>query len=344
LALAAILLFASVASSAPLKPAAEIALSKHGALASDVAWINDDALLVALIKGGVVRVTPSTKKVKVWLPEGPLPDGSPYAELVATDGETVVVTSGNRRHAVFRTMKGKHLFGFYDGPLMPLGLAVSNGKAFMSGWLTKVGTDADQQRGALFVHTPPDEMPHPPLHRIQTEDGLKRWRRTAPPYGGSVVAMPDGSVALITSAEPGVYRYDRDGKLAEVLGSTVDSLLVDSVSLGQSYAQDVAGRYTQFLNRQPIIDDLVATPSGPAILVRIASGDHIGWELWTVNQTEVTSRQPLEPKRLGPFGHMRCEARGRRLACAVNLPDAEDARVPKTSGSNPRLLLYQLAR
>jgi hypothetical protein len=340
----AFVLLASAVALAPLQPSAAIDLAAHGSAAADVAWINDEEVLVVLTEGGVVRVSVKSKKASVWVPKGSLPDGSPYPELVATDGRLVVIMGGGMRHAMFRTIEGKYLYGYHGGALMPRGLAVTHGKAFALGWLTKIGTTADQQRGALFPQTPGSEVQESPIHRMLTEEGLQRWRLTAHPYGGSAVALADGSVALVTSAEPGVYRYDRNGKLLEVLGSGIDDLIVDSVALVKSYGQDVDGRYRQLLNRQPTIDDLVATPGGVAILVRIASGPNVGWELWTVGRADIVSRQPLEPKRRGPFGHMKCESRGKRLACVTNLPGAEAARVSKTAGLAPRLFLYQLAR
>lgn len=88
---AAAVLFASVTVFAPLNPASAIDLSTHGSAASDVAWLNDNELLVALIEGGVVRVSAKTHKSSLWLKKGPLPDGSPYPEMIATDGNLVVV-------------------------------------------------------------------------------------------------------------------------------------------------------------------------------------------------------------------------------------------------------------
>lgn len=336
---------ASVAVLPPLEPVTTIDLSAHGSRAADVTWLDDDDLLVALTKGGVARVSTKTQKASLWLPEGPLPDGAPYPEMVATDGTLVVVMGGSMRNAMFRSAAGKYLFGYHGGPLMPRGLAVAGGKAYMMGWLTQVGTNADQQKGALFVQTAPDPLAETPIHRVLSgEAGLRRWRLTAYPYGGAAVAMPDGSIAVATSAEPGVFRYDRNGRLAEVLGSGVDALVVDSIRLAQSFAQDVSGRYTELLNRQPTIDDLVVTPGGLAILVRVAARGDIGWELWTLGRADVVRRQPLTPTRRGPFGHMRCETRANRMACVTNRPGPDDARKPETAGNGARLLIYRLSR
>lgn len=338
-------ILASVVALAPIGPAATVDLSSLGSQAADVAWLNDDEVLVALTKGGIAKVSAKTKQAARWMPNGPLPTGSPYPELVATDGTVVVIVGGSLRHAIFRSADGKYLFGYHGGPLNARGLAVSGGKAFMMGWLTKAGTNADQQRGALFSQSAPDPLVESPIHRVlSSTSGLERWRLTAFPYGGASVALPDGSIAIITSAEPGVFRYDRNGRLVEVLGSGVDALVVDSLRMVQSYADNVEGRYTQLLNRQAAIDDLVVTPAGLAILVRIAARGSIGWELWNVGSTDVIRRQPLATTRLGPFGHMKCEGRGVRLACVANFPGTKDASQPQTAGANPRLFFYRLTR
>src|SRR5436190_4481595 len=127
----AALLLGSVLALPPLKPAANVDLSSQGELASDVAWLDDDHLLVALAHGGVAEVALKPKAaVTKWLPEGPLPSGAPYAELIATDGDLVVVMSGGKRNCAFRDKAGKYLYGYVQGTLYPRGLAVSHGKAF----------------------------------------------------------------------------------------------------------------------------------------------------------------------------------------------------------------------
>jgi hypothetical protein len=339
-------LLAAVTALAPLKPATNIDLSSQGSLASDVAWLNDDEVLVALLDGGVVRVSLASKQVASWVPMGALPDGSPYPELVASDGNVVVVMGAGKRNYMFRQNNGKYLYGYMGGRLYPRGVAVVGGKAVYMGWMGQAGTDAAQLRGVLWTQAPGEELSTTPMHRILgSADAVTRWRVTAPPYAGSVVALPNGSVAVMNVAEPGIYRYDRNGKLVEVLASGVDSLLLDTVKLTREFSMDVAARYQQLLNRQAMIDDLVATPDGGvAILVRTAANGNIGWELWHAGRTDINRRQPLATTARGPFGHMRCESRGTRLACVTNLPTAEQAKKPETAGANPRLLLFTLPR
>jgi hypothetical protein len=322
-----------------------IDLSAQGDRPGDVAWLNDDEVLVTLIRGGVVRVSAKTGKSSVWLPIGPMPGGAPFPEYIATDGKLVVIVSGGPASAMFRSADGKYLFGYSGSPLYFRGLAVSGGKAFFMGWMTRSGTTADQQRGALFVQTAPDTLGETPIHRVvSSEESLARWRLTMSQYAGAAVGLPDGSIAIVTSAEPGVFRYDREGKLKEVLGSRVDSLVVDSKRLLETGGKDLVARYKDDLNLQPAIDDLVVTPAGLAILVRVASDHEIGWELWTVGAGGITRRQALAKKRNGPFGHMKCEARGTRMACITAMPSAEEAGEVTTAGANPTLMIFKLSR
>lgn len=338
-------LLSAIAAASPLKPVASIDLSSQGTFASDVAWLSDDEVLVALLHGGVARVAIGAKKVAQWVPQGELPGGAPYPELVATDGRLVMVLGAGNRSYMFRTRDGKYLDGYGGGRLYPRGVAVVDGKAIYMGWMGRAGDDSTLLRGVLWTQEPGEELSEHPIHRIfGGDDAVRRWRMTASPYAGSMVALPDKSVAVMTVAEPGIYRY-RDGKLVEILGSGVDSLLLDSVKLTREYNVDVTARYVQLVNRGPMIDDLVATGgNGVAALVRVASNGTVGWELWYAAKSGFPRKVPLETKRLGPFGHMRCESRGMRLACVTNMPGMQQAGKPETAGANPRLLLFTLPR
>ena len=333
----------AVAVLSPLKPVTTIDLSSMGDSASDVAWVNDQEVLVALLHGGVARVSTDSKKVTMWVPQAELPAGSPYPEFVATDGKLVVVMGGGRRSFLFRTSDGKPIDSYGGGRLFPRGLAVVGGKAVYMGWIAGAGSDDTLKRGVLWTQLPGRDLSETPFHRVfGDEDALKQWRMTAPQYAGSVVALADGSVAVMSVAEPNIYRY-RDGKLVEILGGGSDALLLDSVTLGKQYATDVQGRYADFLAKRLLLEDLVAVNgTGVAALVRFASNGYIGWELWYADKTGFPRKQPIEPKALGPFGHMRCESRKTRLACVTNFPGIQQANKPETAGANPRLLLFTL--
>src|SRR5215212_2978235 len=123
----------------PLKPVTTIDLSSQGTFATDVAWLNDDQVLVTLLHGGVAKVSVGSKKITQWLPLGELPTGVPYPELVATDGELVMIMGAGRRNYMFRTKDGKYLSGYGGGRLYPRGVAVVGGKAVYMGWMGQAG-------------------------------------------------------------------------------------------------------------------------------------------------------------------------------------------------------------
>ncbi|HUR80338.1 MAG TPA: hypothetical protein VM733_06210, partial [Thermoanaerobaculia bacterium] len=297
-------LLAAVTALSPLKPVTAIDLSPVGTIASDVAWLNDSEVLVALLHDGVARVSVDSKKITKWVPAGELPDGSPYSEFVSTDGNLVVVMGGGRRNLLFLDKNGKRLDHYGGGRLLPRGLAVVNGKAVVMGWLIgSVDDDDTLKRGVLWTQEPGKELSQTPMHRVFGDDNaVKQWRMTAPAYAGSVVTLADNSVAVMSVAEPNIYRY-RDGRLIEVLGGGSNLLLLDSVRLGKEFATDVQGRYVSLINKGLLPDDLVAlNGSGVAALVRSASNGSIGWELWQADKSGFSRKIPLEPKALGPFG------------------------------------------
>ena len=74
------------------------------------------------------------------------------------------------------------------------------------------------------------------------------------------------------------------------------------------------------------------TTDGPAILVRLARGEAITWQLWYAGPTTVKTRIDLgiTIPRIG--AHLSCDARERRLACVYSL-----------AGANPRTYQSHLA-
>ena len=149
---------------------------------------------------------------------------------------------------------------------------------------------------------------------------------------GAIALDADGSLTVITSSEPGVFRYAPDGTLIQKSGESFDELVITAMrEIPARFAGDIAGRYRLLLNTQPTIDDLVLTPRGPAIVVRIAEKERIRWELWwprADGRAAPPTRLGIEPA--GPQEHLRCDARGASLACVA------------AKGSTPHLWIFEL--
>ena len=163
---------------------------------------------------------------------------------------------------------------------------------------------------------------------------------------GAIALADDGSLSVITAVEPGVFRYGPDGKLIETLGRSFDELVLPMTSeLRTRFAGDVDGRYHLLLNKQPILEDLVLTPRGPAIVVRIAEKGRTRWELWwprADGRTVPPTRLGID--RIGPFGHVHCDARGTALACVGSKPDPKKAADFRVSEHVPYLWIFELPK
>jgi hypothetical protein len=163
-----------------------------------------------------------------------------------------------------------------------------------------------------------------PLHTLRgAEDSAQRFRYCLWPLGGALAVEPDGGIDVIVTCEPGVYRYGPDGRLREVLGAQ----LADLVGWGLkeawiSYPDDSTARYREIINRQPWVDDLVATPDGPAIVVRLHREGVTRWELWYPRSEGRCTRVELPFQVADPQVFLRAEARGARLAAVYYGPES----------------------
>lgn len=321
-----------------ISPQSAIELSEIAAQPTDVAWIDEHSL----------AVTSPSGTWRIFLEEDPrhvvLDSSVRSSEIVASDGERVFV-SGASVSGFSWFSPGSPEDDRASGSIQrfyPRDAAVLDGEVFYLGWRGRP-SGKSEERGVLWKMRDRDLAPEP-LHQIEGGgDAVLRWRRSSSPYAGAVVAEPGGTIAVITEAEPGIYRYRPDGELVVKIAGDLGELVLDTVLLVERYAgrDDLRDRYTKLINLQPTVEDLVTTPYGVAILVRKAGRERVAWELWFVEK-KGRPRVTLSPGRLGPFGHMRCEGRGTRVACVGSFPDPGDAGDLATQATNPRLLIYEI--
>ena len=323
-----------------LRPALAIPLPTEAKHPRDVTWLSADVLL-ATATGGVFEISLEKAEPRLYVPEGPLPDGSPDPELIDADESTVFVMGGGRRNYLQLDWSGSPLFSFAGGPLVPRGLAVVDGHAFILGWMAGKPSSAEEA-GALWKVPLGDALSDMvAIHSIESDDeAVGQFRTTGFPYAGAVVAEPTGTIAVMTTVEPGIFRYTAEGRLEEVIAPELE-LSIDHRHLAANFARDVTGRYTEMLNRQPLLEDLVSTPFGLAVLIRTVEANEVGWTLRFVEGKRNGEEIALEPRANGPFGHMRCESRGSMMACIASFPPKQDAKTPADHGSKPTVLLYE---
>jgi hypothetical protein len=211
---------------------------------------------------------------------------------------------------------------------MVIDVALSGSKLYLLGW--PVDTHGVSNPDGIAVWRgglSPLFEKFQPVHRIQSgPEGVSIFNDSLPVYGGAVAIEPDGTLDVVTAAEAGVFQYSPDGTLRRRLGSRLGELVVHRMhDINFTYASDPIARYREVVNRQPMVDDLVVTADGPAIVVRTSRNDSIEWELWYPNAERVDRRLKLGISRRGPFGHLACDARDRDLVCTYQSPESPQA-------------------
>lgn len=328
------------ATAGSLAPRMDVALpSTVGRVALDVAWDGANGLLIAT-EAGVHRYSLRDRTVEKIVPVTPLPDGLPYPEAIASDGTTVVATSfPSMGGYALRLADRKRRFAMRER-FVPLHAAVRGQRVCLLALQIGVRNNEAVWCGVLGQAWSKYKL----VHRVSS--GQKIFREAWSRFGGAIALGEDGSLTIATTAEPGVFRYAPDGKLVETSGRSFDELVMESMTELRTHCEsDVQAAYRLVLNTQPTIDDLVLTPRGPAIVVRIAEENRIRWELWwprTDGREVPPTRFGIE--RIGPFGHLHCDARGTSLACVGSKPDPKRAADFRISELVPTLWIFELSK
>ena len=314
------------------------AMPVPGRYLADVAWENAETLLIVSDKG-VQRFPLRTRLTAPLVSPIPLPDGLPDALAVASDGASLVTVSHLARGGYAMRLSDRKRLSATRIDLLPFDAAVRGERACVLALRMMQTTDEAVWCG------PVDKSwkNYQAVHRLKS--GQDAFRHAFPfARAGALALAEDGSLYVVTSVEPGVFHYAPDGKLIETLGQSFDELVRPATSeLGTRFATDVDGRYSLLLNKQPTIDDMVLTPRGPALVVRIAEKEQTRWELWwprADGRTIPPTRLGMD--RIGPFGHVQCDARGNALACVGAKPDKKSAADFHVSESNPYLWIFEL--
>lgn len=321
-----------------IAPAAVLKLDSR---ARSVAWLDSTHLLVAR-PDGVRLLAIADNSWSDVIAGVPAPDGVREPMTVSTDGSTVVATNAwERSEFGCRISDKKRLFA-RSGPFQVFDMAVSGKTLYVMGWpIGPRGANNPQGVAVWKGGISPYFDQFQPLHRIESGgESVQIFNDTLPTYGGSLAIEPNGDVDVLTPAEAGVFQYTADGKLRHHLGTRLGELVVHRMTdINFRYGADEAGRYREIVNRQPFADDLVVTPDGPAIVVRLARNDRIEWELWYPNAERLDRRVKLGISRRGPFGHISCDARGHELACVYQSPETAEAALRPDQRSAPAYLV-----
>jgi hypothetical protein len=273
----------------------------------DIAWVDDGRVAIATSSGlRLLTIRDASSRL--------LPANIREVLRVASDGRTIVASNAEFADVAVDVVSGKTIHERQKFGMRVNDVAVRGTTLAVLGFPVRVdGVDfGNLWKGAVGAPWESFELlrPTPNSH-------LDYVKSTFPLYAGAVAIASDGGVWSITPGEPGVVRYDANGRSLRSLGSRLTELVVPNLKdVMTKYAMDPLARYTEVLNRQPIVDDLILLPEGPAIVVRRFNQGTVSWELWFAGP-EATRRRvrlAIDQKQIAG-GHLRCDARGMMIAC-----------------------------
>jgi hypothetical protein len=156
---------------------------------------------------------------------------------------------------------------------------------------------------------------------------------------GAVRFLSDGSFLVVPGVQPGVYLFNRNGKLARRWSSQEVGLTTDcqDVSLDQLHRPNAM---IPWLNQRRALDDVLPLPEGPGLLVRsLGSDGKIHWELKVLRpQGIATYTVPLVGTR--PADRLRGDVRGGKIVLLMSTGDFWNQEPDNFTG---RLFVAQLS-
>ncbi len=138
---------------------------------------------------------------------------------------------------------------------------------------------------------------------------------------GAVRFFPDGSYVVVPGVEPGVFLYQKDGKLAHVW-QTEPLNVFDECELSQPqqllYMKDPEARM-QWLKQKRVVDDVLAMPEGPALVVREVIDGITHWSMVVLHRDRPASVLRLPFTAPTDVASLRADLMEKEVAFLMNL-------------------------
>jgi hypothetical protein len=159
---------------------------------------------------------------------------------------------------------------------------------------------------------------------------------------GAVRFLRDGSFLVVPGVEPGAYLYSAAGKLsrtwdtAQIGLDSGDCETLDGKLRNRLYA-DPEPRFA-WLNQRRTLDDILALPGDPGLIVRRVAQGRTSWELKILGREGKITTVALPVRSTTDLAHLRGDVRGDRIAILVSEYGKHGPAAP------PRLILARITR
>jgi hypothetical protein len=167
-----------------------------------------------------------------------------------------------------------------------------------------------------------------------SEDGPGAPRMYCSPVGfGAVRFLADGSFVIVPGVEPGVFWYEPDGKLRRTWETStlgIDDACPDDEKKRDEISAFPAPRIA-WLKKHRIVDDVIALPSGPGLIVRDPQPNgETRWRLLALARDGAFKTWSVPITATAPVAHLTADVRGERIAFVTFVLALEDpAPIPR---------------
>lgn len=156
--------------------------------------------------------------------------------------------------------------------------------------------------------------------------------------------LPDGSLILIPGVSPGIFLFGPDGKLrrtwqTEKVGIDAGCGLDDRQTLKMS--MDPAAR-AAWVNQRAVVDEILPTSLGPAVVVRTHRGGVTRWQLKRLEPDGGVTSKELPLSSPSPLARLRGDVKDGRAVLLI-AEHGNPTREQPAPAVAPRLIVAQIS-
>lgn len=158
---------------------------------------------------------------------------------------------------------------------------------------------------------------------------------------GAVRFFSDGSFVVVPGVEPDVYLYDRTGKLVHTW-QTAGLKVFDRCELPEPQVNALSAdpeQRARWRAKRAMIDDVLATPAGPALLVHEIRGGSAHWTMIILRRNGPPQKIALPFTSRSGVSSVRADVRGNRIAFLIRTSGEWR---PNTKPTPARLIVAEL--
>jgi hypothetical protein len=299
-----------------LRVLSDVELPAELRLAVDVRWASGSSVFLALKRSGVVEASLDGKgqPPKQLIAGEKVPGGFWLSWHVAAS-PTYLVAGAPFFSLTWRRLgsaerKEEAFEGIHDLDLQGSRIAVVGARRDEAGKLAPEGAIAwtgSLDKGLADLK---------PLIFDAGGPGVPSMNACASLMLGATRFLADGSLVVVPGVQPGVYRYDAQGKLLHSWDTVALGVDTDCGGVGKPLAATLAANFPRrlaWINDRRIVDEVLPLPAGPGLLVRSVEQGQTRWGLKVLRSDGSAVVYDVPIRAPGPFGHLKGDVRGDRL-------------------------------